>query len=257
MRLFITGDIHGNVERFLPDNMERKGYAPLTKDDVVLICGDFGIPWHCGIGDLTVRWNGVLMHGGDAKQLSILRKLGAMFLFIDGNHESYDMLEAYPVVEWHGGKVHRLQPNVLHLMRGEIFNFGKVRFLAFGGAKSVDREYRVKNESWWEREIPSEEEFQHALNNLEKVNNKVNFVFSHTAPAGFVVPFTKKLGFNPTTSFDRTMEMLTEIEKRISYQMWWFGHFHENFADKERNARWIYDSIDCVDINWSPISNLK
>ena len=248
MRFFITGDIHGNIERFSPHSMERKGYAPLTKDDVVLICGDFGIPWHYGIGDTCARWNGRIVLSGNAMQLKNLQDIGALFLFIDGNHEDFDLLEKYPVKTWNGGKVHELQPNLLHLMRVEVFNMEGIRFFTFGGAKSVDKEYRIENESWWAREIPSEKEYRHALKNLKKADNKVDFVFSHTAPAGFVVPFAKKLGFNPTGNYDRTMEMLTEIEKRISYQMWWFGHFHENFVDKERKARWIYESIDCIDI---------
>ena len=40
-----------------------------------------------------------------------------------------------PVAEWHGGKVHRIRPHVLHLMRGQIFELEGCRFFTMGGAK--------------------------------------------------------------------------------------------------------------------------
>ena len=42
--IFITGDCHGNFERFnpsiFPDQKE------MTKEDYVITCGDFGCVWH-------------------------------------------------------------------------------------------------------------------------------------------------------------------------------------------------------------------
>ena len=40
------------------------------------------------------------------------------------------------MAEWHGGKVHRIRPHVLHLMRGQIFELEGFRFFTMGGAKS-------------------------------------------------------------------------------------------------------------------------
>ena len=40
-------------------------------------------------------------------------------LFCDGNHDNFDLLSKHPVEEWNGGKVHRIRPKVLHLMRGQ------------------------------------------------------------------------------------------------------------------------------------------
>ena len=44
------------------------------------------------------------------------------------------------MAEWHGGKVHRVRPHVLHLMRGQIFELEDSRFFTMGGAKSHDIE---------------------------------------------------------------------------------------------------------------------
>ena len=42
--------------------------------------------------------------------------------------------------KWHGGKVHRIRPHVLHLMRGQIYELEGYRFFTMGGAKSHDIE---------------------------------------------------------------------------------------------------------------------
>ncbi len=34
--------------------------------------------------------------------------LSFTILFVDGNHENFTLLNSYPIEEWHGGKVHKL-----------------------------------------------------------------------------------------------------------------------------------------------------
>ena len=41
--IYITGDCHGNFERFEPYIFPEQ--AEMTKDDYVIICGDFGGVW--------------------------------------------------------------------------------------------------------------------------------------------------------------------------------------------------------------------
>ena len=42
-------------------------------------------------------------------------------LFVTGNHENYWMLRELPVEDWHSGKVQRVRPNILRLMRGHLY----------------------------------------------------------------------------------------------------------------------------------------
>ena len=56
--------------------------------------------------------------------------------FIDGNHENYQYIYGYPVEEWNGGLVHRLSENIVHLMRGQIYDISGNSYFAFGGCKS-------------------------------------------------------------------------------------------------------------------------
>ena len=161
--VLVTGDCHGNFARFEQKHFSEQ--ANMTKDDTVIIAGDFGGVW---FGDSR-----------DDETLDWLGRLPFTLAFVCGNHENYDALERYPVDEWHGGRVHRIRPHVLHLMRGQIFELEGCRFFTMGGAKSHDIEdgilepdapdferrlmalqrkprarYRINHISWWARECP-------------------------------------------------------------------------------------------------------
>ena len=89
--IYVTGDTHGNFRRFQPEYFPEQ--AGVTKNDVVIIAGDFGGVW---FGDSR-----------DDETLDWLERLPFTLAFVCGNHENYDALERYPVAEWHGSKVHR------------------------------------------------------------------------------------------------------------------------------------------------------
>ena len=103
-------------------------------------------------------------------------------LFIDGNHENFDRLNAYPEEMWNGGRVHRIGKNILHLMRGQVFEIEGKRIFAMGGANSIDKYARAEGVSWWRAEIPSESELAEARRNLDKYGNCVDLIITHTAP---------------------------------------------------------------------------
>ncbi len=180
--VLVTGDCHGNFARFEQKHFSEQ--ANMTKDDTVIIAGDFGGVW---FGDSR-----------DDETLDWLERLPFTLAFVCGNHENYDALERYPVDEWHGGRVHRIRPHVLHLMRGQIFELEGCRFFTMGGAKSHDIEdgilepdapdferrlmmlqrkprarYRVNHISWWARELPDDEEYAEARRNLDAVGWQV------------------------------------------------------------------------------------
>ena len=96
MALFLTGDTHGDFRRFLPENFYEQ--ERLTKEDLVLICGDMGGVWY---GDCR-----------DDEGLDFLESRPFTTLFVAGNHENYDALRTYPLEDWHGGKIRRICPSV-------------------------------------------------------------------------------------------------------------------------------------------------
>lgn len=125
MAVWITGDIHGNPQRFSTDNFPEQ--KEMTKDDVVIILGDFGLVWdYSGENKTEKYW------------LDWLENKPFTTLFVDGNHDNFDRLDDYPIEKWHGGNVHFIRPSVIHLMRSQIFNIEDKLFFTFGGASSHD-----------------------------------------------------------------------------------------------------------------------
>ena len=51
-----------------------------------------------------------------------------------------------------------------------------------GGANSYDKEHRTEGENWWKEEMPSDEEYEKAENNLEKNSFQFDYVITHSAP---------------------------------------------------------------------------
>ena len=106
-----------------------------TKDDFVIICGDFGFWDESGEQKYWRKW---LSH----KPFTTL--------WVDGNHENYDLLKTYPVEQWKGGNVQFIAPDIIHLMRGQIFEIEGLRFFTFGGATTCPggrRRCRIKMNS--------------------------------------------------------------------------------------------------------------
>ena len=105
--IYITGDTHGGFQRFGSKYFPQQ--TQMGRNDYMIICGDFGGLWDGGQKDQ--HW------------LDWLAEKPFTTLFVDGNHENFDLLNALPEKEWHGGRVHEVRENILHLMRGQIFTF--------------------------------------------------------------------------------------------------------------------------------------
>ena len=226
MKTYITGDTHADFRRFGSNYFD-------DKECCVIVCGDFG-----GIWDGSNR---------EKYWLDWLEKKKFTLLFVDGNHENFDMLNSFPVTEWNGGKVHVIRKNIIHLMRGQVFTIEGIRFFTFGGGQShdiqagilersdpdfavkkkkFDREralYRIDHETWWKEELPSEEEMAEGLRNLERAGNAVDVVISHSAPSSIVDIFSR--GFY---KHDILTDYLEKVDNLISFKAWFFGHYHES-----------------------------
>ena len=150
--IYITGDTHGIIDWGKINTSRFPEQKDLTKDDYLIVLGDFGGVW------------------GDKDQDRYIQKTygerNFTTLFIDGNHENHDLLDSYPVEEWHGGKVHRITDSILHLMRGQVYEIDGLTFFTMGGAESTDKAWRKEGVSWWAREMPSEEEYEEAEKSL-------------------------------------------------------------------------------------------
>ena len=157
--IYITGDTHSDFSRFEEDKFPIQ--SNITKNDYVIICGDFG-----GV------WNYLVESMYEKHWLDWLNNKNFTTLFADGNHENFERLYKYSIKECHGGKVHKIRDGILNLDEEEkIYEYRKI------GAY-----FRIRDFSWWDLELPTEEEMQNGIKNLEKVNYKVDYIISHCCP---------------------------------------------------------------------------
>ena len=264
--IYITGDTHGSapIGRCSVDGFGsrlNKASFPeqkeMTRDDYVIICGDFGGIWNYDSrydsAKSSFREKICLDHGESKEEkywLDWLSEKPFMVLFCDGNHENHDRLAgAYPEVDFHGGRAHRIRENVFHLMRGYVFDLQGLSFFVFGGAPSHDisggilKPYRFRTEdefkeayrrmkrsgvlfrvdhvSWWETELPSAEETERGLKNLGERDFRVDYVITHCAPSSVAA----LAGFDGK---DRLFLYLEEINEKTVFRNWFFGHYHDN-----------------------------
>ena len=246
--IYITGDCHGNFERFNTDIFPEQ--LEMNKEDYVIICGDFG-----GIWDKS---------GDSKKEAMILNQLECKSyttLFVDGNHENFDRLSDYPVDTWNGGKVHKIRPSVIHLMRGQIFEIDGKSIFTFGGASSHDitggildpmdpkygkkkkqlnRDkvpYRINHVSWWEEELPSEAEMMVGCRNLEKHDNTVDYIVTHCCASS-----TQLLLGGTAFKPDRETDYFEKILHKVKFKKWFFGHYHNNRNVSDREIL-LYEQI--------------
>ncbi|MBQ7955519.1 MAG: metallophosphoesterase [Lachnospiraceae bacterium] len=232
--IYITGDCHGNFERFNIDIFPEQ--AEMTKSDYVIICGDFGGVWHKGEESKE-----------ETRVLDWLECKSYTTLFVDGNHENFDRLYNYPVEEWHGGKVHKIRNSVIHLMRGQVYKIDGKKIFTFGGAQSHDIDdgilemddpdfikkkfeldlfqafYRINHLSWWAQELPSEEEMAEGIKNLASCGNTVDFIVSHCCPTS-----TQALIGGGMFTPDILTDYLEKVRRNVHFKKWFFGHYHNN-----------------------------
>ena len=237
MAILITGDTHGDFSRFTKKKFpEGKN---LTKNDYMIICGDFGGVWN----DSAEQKN----------NLDWLENLPFTTLFITGNHENYDLLEQFPRKEWRGGMVRQIRPSVLNLMRGQVFELDGKKFFTMGGASCHDVQdgildpddplfaikyrrlnrrgayFRVKHYSWWEQELPNAQEYQTARENLNKNNWSMDYIITHCAPTSI-----QKIVGNETHEVNALTDFLEEVSQKCAFKLWFFGHYHQNLVIKEK-----------------------
>jgi hypothetical protein len=209
MAIYITGDTHGDFTRFSTKRLRKRGIE-LTKDDYVIICGDFGGVWY---------HQDHPSYKSDLYWQKWLANKPWTTLFVDGNHENFSVLNSYPVEEWCGGRVHHIvKDKVIHLMRGEIFTIEGKTFLAMGGATSHDKEHRIENISWWREEEPNYEEWSNAYENLYDHRFYVDYVITHCASHPQLYAFDD-------TPVEREFRILYN-ETDLYFKHWYFGHYH-------------------------------
>lgn len=210
--IFITGDTHRDFDRIF-DFCEEFG---TTYDDVIIILGDAGINYYLDESDYELKEE--------------LATLPCQLFLIHGNHEERpDLIDSYEEKEWHGAiaYVEEDYPNLIFAKDGQIYDFDGRKAVVIGGAYSIDKMSRIQGHApWFETEQPDETIQVYVERQLDKVDWKVNYVFTHTAP----LKYEPREEFLPVLNqmyVDKTTEKwLDSIEERLQYERWFLGHYH-------------------------------
>lgn len=217
-RIFITGDTHG-----LFDFNKLKRFAlsqQLDRSDYIIIAGD-----------CSVVWSKELLQ----EYIAEFESLGATILYADGNHENFDLLNAYPTTMLLGGEVNQISTNIYHLRRGEVFEMYGKKFFVMGGGESGNISKLREHIDWWKEESITKDNFNTAIKNLASYDNAVDIVVTHVPPTN-ILPLVKEeltccgeelpWYIEPKLVSRVSNEYLQEIADIITYGKWYFGHIH-------------------------------
>lgn len=219
--IYITGDKHGEFNSLLWF-IEKHPF--LTKDDIIIILGDVGLNYYMDLSDTV--------------QKGKLSKCPCTFVCLHGNHEQrpseiftyqkkyIDMLGCECWVE-------EEFPNILFPDDG-LMTIDGIRFLVMGGAYSIDKHFRIAHGwNWFETEQMSDETMNR-IRTLIKETNTFDYVLSHTCPLKFEPRHLFIQGLDQSKVDKRMEHFFDEVETLISYDTWFFGHFH---ADEKLNDK--------------------
>ncbi len=217
--IYLTGDTHGDIRSF----KERMKDKLLTPDDILIVLGDFGFSWN-----------------EEERRTWLEEKRPYRVLFVDGNHENYTWMKTMKSQEMYGDRVCVFGNNTYRLLTGHMYTIDKSRFFVYGGASSIDRDYRTApdvealwGKSWWKEEVPSYETLDEAFEVLKRNRWKFDYFLSHTT-----TPNEKRRIFDgPFISFFDPVEfMIKSLEEETvknggGWKQSFFGHFHIDVDD--------------------------
>lgn len=162
---YLVGDTHGDLS-FASRIMKA---AKADGIDTIFQLGDFGVwPGKDGAYYLDtlsqtavnrgIRWNVTL-----------------------GNHEDYDQIESHPA---YAEKGFFIRPNIW-IMGNHVgvMEYAGLKIAAFGGAYSIDKNYRKPNQSWWWQEKPRPADLEMLTNLMMREGwSSVDVLLTHDAP---------------------------------------------------------------------------
>jgi len=217
MATFLTGDTHGDTDIHKLSAKRWPEGVKLTKNDYLIILGDFGLVWDNTPSPTESYWTWWLSN----KPFTTL--------FVCGNHENHPRLYALEQIDMFGSKVGKVSDSIFHLKRGHIYTIEGKKFFVMGGAQSIDKATRTEGKSWWPEEIPSWSEMDLGLQNLEQHQYSVDYILAHTAPSSIAETYLKSIGLcREIGRVDPTEKYLEHVCQNTTFNSLWCGHWHDN-----------------------------
>jgi predicted phosphodiesterase len=213
-RILLAGDTHGNYRQI----MYLYEIAKVQKAHVIFQLGDFGYWTHTADGKYFLE------------EVSHLAEInGIPFYWLDGNHENHAELRRFPHDE-DADDFWEVAPSVYYAPRGHRWEWRGIRFMALGGAFSIDRAYRRIGSSWWWEEEIDADELDYACRPGE-----VDVMLTHDMPGG--VDFNKHCVMQGRDWFRRYPESEANQNKvrtameAVQPDVLFHGHMHMMYRD--------------------------
>ena len=228
--VYFTGDIHGDPWRIW--KLSQK--ICLTEHDVIVLLGDVGANFY---GDER-----------DDNMKRVLSEVKPTILCIHGNHEMRPCrVDGYNLCDWNGGKVwmQDAYPNLLFAKDGEIYTMEGLRYIAIGGAYSVDKHYRLmRGLAWFSDEQPDAQAKAYVEEQLRC--NAIDVILSHTCPFKYIPREMFLSEVDQSAVDDSTERWLDGIEETTPYKAWFCGHWH---TDKRIDRmHFLFRSTETTDL---------
>ena len=223
MSVFVTGDIHGHHDIGKLNSSNFKEGRNLTKEDFVIILGDFGLVFN---NERTTQEQHWLDWLNDKKWTT---------LFFRGNHDNEPKLNSdLKEVQMFGGTVSQIDDlSIYRLLDGYSYVVDQMKFLILGGAFSIDKYRRTEGRDWWPTEEMTFLETKQAFETLKENNFSFDYILTHDAPS-----HVKDVLFSHHTENSYTNRFLDEVflENPLEFKHHYFGHHHQDRTVFEKHT---------------------
>lgn len=208
--VLLVGDLHGNTGA----GRRAVDHAVEVGAQTIAVLGDFG--W----------WPNTTHGRAFLEDLdSRLSETGVRLVWVDGNHESFELLNEIPL---RSNGLRPITDHITHLPRGYRWTWSGFDWLALGGATSLDRERRQEGYSWFAQEEITEDEADAVI-----AAGHADVMLVHDSPADEIPGIAGNPQRFPALEIHRAGAhrfRLRAVVAKVRPTVVFHGHYHQRFT---------------------------
>lgn len=209
-RILVCGDWHGDFRAAQAAARQ----ARRVSCELIVQCGDFGF-WPHQHPEYVTQVNSAMKKNSRGAPLYLV--------WVDGNHENFDMLYA---TEWPRTPkgFWKLADHVYYAPRGLRWTWGHTKFIALGGGYSMDKQWRLSEgpvgQYWWPQETITIKQVYDILNDGQ---GEVDVMFAHDMPEGaqIGIPLMKMYAED-----EQNRTAVRTVVEHVKPKDLYHGHYH-------------------------------